>query len=126
MSQNGQFGPVYQEKQNQGQQRLGIRAASIDSSNREGWDDTIKDVINDQIDALLITPERLANDDFRQNTLTKIANHIGLLVVDEAHCISDWGHDLRPDYRRLTNVSHDAWQLSSSFRSAYSPSSTLG
>ena len=85
-------------------QRLGIRAASIDSSNRDDWDAIITDVINDQIDALLITPERLANEDFRQSTLMQIADRIGLLVVDEAHCISDWGHDFRPDYRRLTNV----------------------
>ena len=84
--------------------RLGIRAASIDSSNRDDWPPIIVDVINDQIDAVLITPERLANEDFRQSTLMKIADRIGLLVIDEAHCISDWGHDFRPDYRRLTNV----------------------
>ncbi|MHB9101835.1 MAG: helicase-related protein, partial [Sulfuricella sp.] len=61
-------------------------------------------LLNDEIDLLLISPERLANDDFVANTLLPIAARIGLLVIDEAHCISDWGHDFRPDYRRIGQI----------------------
>src|SRR5262249_57259022 len=84
--------------------RAGIAARTINSANLTEWDEITAEVHAGTVDVLLISPERLNNPDFAQNVLPKLASTVGLLVVDEAHCVSDWGHDFRPDYRRLRTL----------------------
>jgi len=85
-------------------ERLGLRALTVNSTNRNDWAQIRERLAQDSVDLLLISPERLNNPQFRDDMLPLFAASVGLLVIDEAHCISDWGHDFRPDYRRVKDM----------------------
>ncbi|WP_420111553.1 RecQ family ATP-dependent DNA helicase [Pseudactinotalea sp.] len=88
-------------------ERAGIRAVTVNSANTTEWSQVYERIASGEVDVLLCSPERLNNPDFRDEVLPRLAASAGLVVIDEAHCISDWGHDFRPDYRRIRTLLAD-------------------
>ncbi|MGZ5417725.1 MAG: RecQ family ATP-dependent DNA helicase [Nocardioides sp.] len=84
--------------------RAGLRAATLNSSNIDAWSSVEAELRSGALDVLLVSPERLANPGFGRRVLDGLAGRLGMVVIDEAHAVSDWGHDFRPDYRRVSDV----------------------
>jgi ATP-dependent DNA helicase RecQ len=85
--------------------KYGVKLGTVNSSNTiDENNQTIVNIQNESLDAIIISPEQLSKPSFNDDVLRPMANRVGLFVIDEAHCISDWGHDFRPDYKRIVNI----------------------
>ena len=81
--------------------KAGLRAETLNSSNTDDWPEIERKIVHDEVDIVFVSPERLANPRFAREVMSVVQDRLGLLVIDEAHCISSWGHDFRPDYQRI-------------------------